>query len=78
MRGCGAEELAAHVDLVDPSVGEMLVHGGFDADSVVGEGDGVDVEVEGDGGSPADRDTALISGSGCRRQDAGSPSFRDI
>ena len=48
--GAGAEELAAHVDQVDPAVGELVVQVGFQADGVVAEDHGVDVVVERHGG----------------------------
>nr|WP_238993669.1 hypothetical protein [Nocardioides caldifontis] len=44
--GCGVEELATRVDAVDASVGEALMHLGFDGDGVLGEEKRVDVEVE--------------------------------
>jgi hypothetical protein len=48
--GGGAEELAAVVDLVDPTVGELLVQAGLEGDGVVAEHKGVGVEAEGHGG----------------------------
>nr|WP_240157374.1 hypothetical protein [Pseudonocardia broussonetiae] len=48
--GGGAEELAVLVDLVQAALGEVGVQASFEADGVVAEDEGVDVEAERDGG----------------------------
>ena len=48
--GGGVEELSAGVDAVDSFVREVMVKAGLDADGVFREEQGVDVEVEWDGG----------------------------
>jgi hypothetical protein len=50
LAGCGAEELAMLVDLVDRPVGERSMEAAFQADGVVAEDEGVVVEAEGHGG----------------------------